>query len=140
MIHVRTADYDTDRDAITGVRFAVFVDEQHVPEDIEIDERDPVCVHVLAFDDDVPVGTARIDFDDGGRIGRLAVLAGRRGRGIGAALMACLHGLARERGFVRVWCHAQRRAVPFYRHLGYRVTGAPFVEAGIEHVTMEREL
>jgi predicted GNAT family N-acyltransferase len=140
VIHVRTANYDADRDAITGVRFAVFVDEQHVPEDIEIDERERQCVHVLAFDDDVPVGTGRIDFGDGGRVGRLAVLAGQRRRGIGSALMTCLHGLAAERGLGRVWCHAQLRAVPFYRHLGYRVTGEPFVEAGIEHVTMERVL
>lgn len=140
MIHVRIADYDSDRAAITAIRFGVFVEEQHVPEDIEIDERDPVCVHVLAFDDDEPVGTARIDIDASGKIGRLAVLAAQRRRGIGSALMAFLHGLAGQRGLHGVWCHAQLTAVPFYRRQGYRVTGAPFVEAGIEHLRMERRL
>lgn len=140
MIHVRVADYDADREAIAGVRFAVFVDEQQVPAEIELDDRDPVCVHLLAFDDGVPVGTARIDVAASGRIGRLAVLRAHRRHGVGSALMDSLHDLAKARGLEHVWCHAQVGAIPFYEHLGYTVTGAQFVEAGIDHVTMEREL
>lgn len=140
MIHIRVADYDADRAAIVAVRFAVFVDEQHVPKDIEIDALDAACVHVLAFDAAEPVGTARIDFSTSGKIGRLAVLAGHRRRGIGSALMEFLHELAKEGGFERVWCHAQVAAVPFYERQGYRATGARFVEAGIDHVKMQRSL
>jgi predicted GNAT family N-acyltransferase len=140
MIHVRVADYEADRDALMAVRFAVFVSEQHVPADIEVDAEDPACVHVLACDDAEPVGTARIDFAAGGKIGRLAVLAAQRRRGIGSALMDFVHRLAERRGLARVWCHAQVAAVPFYERLGYRATGPRFVEAGIDHVKMEREL
>ena len=140
MIHVRVANYDADREAISGVRFAVFVDEQQVPAEIEIDDRDPLCVHLLAFDDGVPVGTARMDVAASGKIGRLAVLGTHRRHGVGSALMDVLHGLAKARGLKHVWCHAQVGAIPFYERLGYTVTGVPFVEAGIDHVKMEREL
>jgi predicted GNAT family N-acyltransferase len=141
-MHVRIADFNTDYDALRGVRFAVFVDEQAVPEDIEMDDRDVACVHVLAFDDDgAPAGTARIDLDEGGKIGRLAVLASHRRGGVGTALMIALHSVAKERGLETVWCNAQVSAVPFYESLGYRATSAaPFYEAGIAHVRMQARL
>lgn len=139
MWHIRQADYDADRAAIRSVRFAVFVAEQDVPPEIEIDDRDPFCVHVLAFEDGTPVGTGRIDLA-AGKVGRLAVLAKVRGRGLGAGLMNSLHGIASDNSLSHVWCHAQVMAVPFYERMGYRVTGEPFDEANIAHVRMERVL
>ena len=140
MWRIRPADYEADYAAIRSVRFAVFVDEQHVPRDIEMDDRDPFCIHVLAYEAGIPVGTGRIDIAASGKVGRLAVLAGMRGRGLGTALMKRLHDIARENALESVWCNAQVVAVPFYERLGYRVTGAPFEEADIEHVRMERTL
>ena len=137
---IRAADYDADHAAIRSVRFAVFVDEQHVPQDIEMDDRDPFCIHLLACEAETPVGTGRIDIAASGKVGRLAVLAGMRGRGLGTALMKRLHAIARENALESVWCNAQVVAVPFYERLGYRVTSAPFDEADIEHVRMERKL
>ncbi len=64
------------------IRFAVFVEEQGVPREIELDEHDPVSIHVVAFDDQQPVATGRLLPD--GHIGRMAVLKDWRGRGIGA--------------------------------------------------------
>lgn len=134
---IRAADFTADFALIRSVRYAVFVDEQRVPEEIELDERDPLCSHFLALERDVAVGTARIDLERG-KIGRLAVLADHRRRGIGRALMKACHDLARASALDRVWCHAQVAAVPFYERLGYRVSGETFDEAGIEHVRMIR--
>ena len=141
MIRIRRADFRDDHDALRSVRFAVFVDEQNVPAEIEIDDRDAECIHVLALDEHgVPVGTGRIDLEEGGKVGRVAVLASYRGAGIGAALMEALHEVARNNALASVWCNAQVSAVPFYESLGYSATGETFVEADIDHVRMHRVL
>jgi predicted GNAT family N-acyltransferase len=138
---INVADFDRDYAAIRGVRFAVFVDEQQIPRELEMDDRDRVCVHWLAVDESGDaVGTVRLDVDAGGKVGRLAVLARERGRGVGRALMEVLQEHARAQGLARVWCHAQSSAAPFYTRLGYRISSEPFEEAGIEHVRMERAL
>jgi predicted GNAT family N-acyltransferase len=138
MITVRIADFEADNAALRAVRFTVFVDEQNVPEEIEIDDEDRRCIHVLALDDDLPVGTGRIDIAKDGKIGRVAVLASHRRSGVGASIMQMLHAVAAESGLARCWCHAQVSAAPFYARLGYRVTSdEPFDEAGIPHVKMD---
>lgn len=136
---IRSADYTADFAVIRFIRFSVFVDEQHVPEEIELDERDPSCRHFLAVDGSAPVGTARIDLSLG-KIGRLSVLGPSRRRGIGRALMEACHDTAVAEGLQTVWCNAQVTAVPFYESLGYSVTGEAFMEAGIEHVRMTKTL
>jgi predicted GNAT family N-acyltransferase len=138
-MNVRTADFTRDLHAIRHIRFTVFGEEQHVPAELEIDTRDPVCKHVLAFVDDLAVGTGRIDVEHGGKIGRMAVLERHRRAGVGRALIDRLHQIADNHGLARTWCHAQMSAVPFYLLLGYRITGGPFIEVGIEHVLMERQ-
>ncbi len=139
-MQIRIADLDADFPAIKLVRETVFWLEQRIPKDLEFDDRDADCLHLLAIDHDLPIGTARLDLALGGKIGRVAVLAGHRRRGVASALMQRLHEIANERGLRSVWCNAQRSAVPLYEHLGYIVTSAPFDEAGIEHVRMERPL
>ena len=85
-----------DQAEIRAIRFEVFVDEQNVLAEIEIDDRDPVCIHLLAYDDGAAIGTARIDLERAGKIGRLAVRAGWRRHGVGRALMhRCLRYLIR---------------------------------------------
>lgn len=139
-VTVKIADYRADYAAIRGIRFAVFVDEQRVPASLEMDERDPECVHVLALVDGEPVGTGRLDPAKQGKIGRVAVLARARRTGVGRAVMERLHEVARSRGLGGVWCHAQVAAAPFYTRLGYRKVGGVFEEAGIDHVRMEKRL
>jgi predicted GNAT family N-acyltransferase len=139
-MQIYEVDFAREHADIRRVRFTVFVDEQNVPPELEMDDRDGGCLHWLARDAaGAAVGTVRLDVEKG-KVGRLAVLAEARCRGVGRALMEHLHTAARERGLAKVWCHAQTAAVPFYRHVGYRVTSEPFDEAGIEHVTMERDL
>ena len=140
-MNVTPADFERDYAAIRAVRFAVFVDEQRIPRELEMDDRDAACRHWLATDErGEPIGTVRLDLAARGKIGRLAVLARERGRGVGRALMERVHELARERGLKSVWCHAQISAAPFYTRLGYRIVSAQFEEAGIAHVRMEYEL
>jgi predicted GNAT family N-acyltransferase len=137
---IRIADFQADFDAIHFVRETVFWLEQRIPRELEFDDRDAVCIHLLAFDAEAPIGTARLDLGQGGKVGRVAVLAARRRSGVGTALMEHAHAIARERGLRSVWCNAQISAQAFYERLGYELTGAPFDEAGIEHVRMQRRL
>jgi predicted GNAT family N-acyltransferase len=134
---VRDADFAADFASIRRVREIVFIDEQRVPRELEFDERDPLCRHVLAFDGDAPVGTGRLDLGLGGKVGRVAVVATHRRSGVGAAVMERLHAIARDASQPRLWCNAQLTAVPFYERLGYVGSGPTFLEAGIEHVRME---
>jgi predicted GNAT family N-acyltransferase len=121
------------------VREAVFVAEQGVPREIERDEWDACSDHALAIDGDGRVvGTGRLLPD--GHIGRMAVLPEARGQGIGSRILESLIARARERGMKRVVLNAQTHAAPFYARHGFVAEGGEFVEAGIPHVAMAREI
>ncbi len=132
---------EADRPAVFALRFEVFVDEQQVPPDIEIDEEDDHALHIIAEADGTPVGCARLLLEDGeGHIGRLAVKKIYRGQGIGAAICRFVIDDCRRRGCTRVWLNAQLRATGFYEKLGFSPVGETFWEAGIEHVTMDMRI
>ncbi len=125
--------------AIHGVRQQVFVVEQGVPAQLERDAMDPACRHVLAHDaDGRPIGTGRLLPD--GRIGRMAVLAGWRGKGVGEAMLEQLVNAASAAGLGEVQLHAQLPARDFYARLGFLPEGSVFEEAGIAHQHMRRTL
>jgi predicted GNAT family N-acyltransferase len=125
-----------------AVRRAVFIDEQGVPENRELDGRDDESIHVLARDGDDPVGAARLRADDGdtAKAERVAVLASRRGEGIGRRLMATVEAVAAAEGYETILLHAQVPVVAFYERLGYEVTSEPFEDAGIPHREMRKSL
>ncbi|KLJ03017.1 hypothetical protein WQ56_01465 [Luteimonas sp. FCS-9] len=128
---------DADRAAAHVLRAQVFVAEQGVPAALERDALDADCRHVLAVDaDGAAVGTGRLAPD--GRIGRLAVRADRRGRGIGDALLRALLELAHADGLARTHLHAQLRAMDLYARHGFVAHGPAVFEAGIEHRAMHR--
>ena len=132
---IRLGDWDTlSRDA-SAIRFEVFVDEQKVPAEIELDEMDAVCLHAVAYDNDGhAIGTGRLLPD--GHIGRMAVRKAGRGTGIGGAILQQLMDKARERGDAAVVLNAQTVAAPFYARHGFVQQGAEFAEAGIAHIEM----
>jgi predicted GNAT family N-acyltransferase len=139
--HVEVCDWTNaaDREALSGVRETVFVLEQRVPREMEIDDEDPHSVHVLArAADGTPIGAGRITPD--GRIGRMAVLNGWRESGVGTTLLRTLIEQARTRGLAEVSLHAQRDAMPFYIGHGFVADGDEFDEAGIPHVLMRHTL
>lgn len=122
-------------DALRGVRHAVFVVEQHVPESLEWDDADVTAVHAVAHDSCVaPIGCARLLPD--GHIGRVAVMRPWRGRGVGSALVCRLVDQARRTALPNAILNAQVAALPFYQRLGFVPTGDVFEEAGIDHRVM----
>ena len=145
---VRLAESDADRDAVFAVRHQVFVTEQSVPEELECDELDARADHFLALHDGVPVGAGRLIIGTGpaqemksvGVLGRLAVDRAVRGMGLGKLLVHAIEQRAAQRGLAAVELHAQAHARGFYDQLGYAPYGDLFFEAGIEHISMRKEL
>ena len=136
---IEIANYDADFAQLRAVRDPVFVLEQQVPSEIELDELDPRCRHVLARDEQGrAIGTGRLTPQ--AKIGRMAVLSEWRGRGVGEAMLQTLVDLARSQGFAIVELHAQVDAIGFYERYAFECVGPEFVEAGIRHRTMRRTL
>jgi len=131
-------DYKSHTENICAIRYEVFVDEQNVPEELEIDGLDGKAKHVLTFVDDVPIGTGRILSD--GHIGRVAVLKNYRGLGIGKSIMKELIKCAQDMSLEKVWLSSQWHAYSFYLDLGFVCVGEVYKEAGIEHIKMFRVL
>lgn len=132
---VEPIDYQTGLPDLRHVRETVFVQEQHVPLELEWDQLDPRCDHVIARDDSGrPIGAGRLTPE--GSIGRMAVLAHWRGRGVGDAMLQALIARARQRGWRELILHAQTSAYMFYTRHGFLPVGERFVEAGIDHQTM----
>jgi predicted GNAT family N-acyltransferase len=136
---VEIVDFATALRDLRAVRDVVFVQEQRVPVEIERDALDPACVHVLARDaDGRAIGTGRLA--PTGKIGRMAVLDGWRGRGVGRAMLLQLLDAARGRGLAEASLHAQVDAERFYAADGFLPIGDRFEEAGIQHQAMRRLL
>ena len=120
------------------IRKAVFIDEQRVPEELELDADDLQAIHVLAKIDGLSVGTARLVAisKDQAQIGRMAVLDQYRGQGIGRQILEKLIQFAQEKGFTGLFLHSQVNAIPFYEKMGFKADGDIYDEAGIPHRNM----
>jgi len=138
-ICIRLCNWDDARAEASRIRELVFVREQGVPPELEMDAEDAHCVHALAYaEDGLAVATGRLLPD--GHIGRMAVLKAWRGQGVGALVLHALVERARQRGHARARLNAQITAAGFYRRYGFEASGAEFMEAGIPHVAMQRDL
>jgi YbgC/YbaW family acyl-CoA thioester hydrolase len=143
MATVETGDWQKLGSGAGGLRRAVFVKEQRIPEDLEWDEHDVTALHAVARNRlGRVIGTARLIREAPGlaRIGRMAVHRTLRGGGHGESVLRALEAAALARGDREVTLHAQRSAEAFYTRLGYVPAGAPFEEAGIAHIEMRRPL
>ena len=136
---VEPADYRTDFQDLRRVREPVFVVELQVPIELEWDALDPICQHVIARDaDNRPIGTGRLSPQR--KVGRLAVLAEWRGRGVGEALLVALIDIARVQRWPDVELDAQIGAVGFYARHGFVAYGDAFDAVGIRHQAMRLQL
>ena len=124
--------------AAFAIRHKVFIEEQGVPEDLELDEFDPLAIHALAFEGSECVGTGRLVNigEQIGQIGRMAVLPRFRNKGFGRAILEKLMDQARVEGIVRLMIHSQVTAIPFYEKQGFQIQGDIYDEAGIPHRNM----
>lgn len=139
---VKIATAPIELEAVYQIRTEVFVEEQNVPPEREIDEFDKTATHFIAYDGEFPVAAARLRFteDDYGKLERICVLKSQRGKSLGKKLMLKMEEEIKNRGFHKAKLNAQTHAQDFYQKLGYEVTSGEFLDAGIPHVTMIKYL
>jgi len=138
MFKIELLDWSAAQAEAKRIRFTVFVEEQSVPAELEMDDYDAESLHALAYADGRAIGTGRLLPD--GHIGRMAVLKEWRGQGAGRAMLRRLIDAARRRGHREVALSAQVHALEFYRAEGFEPEGAAYEEAGIPHQSMRRKL
>lgn len=127
---------EVDFEDLHYVRNLVFVEEQKIPVELEFDELDRQCHHVIARDEQFrPIGTGRISPE--GRIGRMAVLKEWRGQHVGESLLRALIEKAGKLGLTKLTVNAQLAALGFYEKFGFTQAGDVFTEAGILHQAMQ---
>ena len=136
-IHVRRVSSKNELETAFAIRLRVFVKEQGVPQEIELDRDDARATHFLAVHSGRAVGTARVVMRRGSaKIGRMAVLKSYRRRGVGKKLLKRAVQMARQSGAKKIYLHAQVAVVGFYENLNFRCVGPVFDEAGIPHRKM----
>jgi predicted GNAT family N-acyltransferase len=138
MPRIELMSWERARQLASPIRFQVFVREQRVPAEIELDDMDAPSLHAIAFENEKAIGTGRLLPD--GHIGRMAILKEWRRRGIGAAILKALIDAAERRGDREIALSAQLHAVEFYRTYGFEPVGDVYEEAGIPHQAMVRAL
>jgi len=132
-------DWSTLQASAAPIRLEVFVHEQQVPLEEEIDAMDAVCVHAVAFDaQGCALATGRLLPD--GHIGRMAVRKTVRAQGLGSAVLNALTQQARQKGFVEVVLSAQTHAKGFYLRHGFVPEGVEYLDANIPHILMRKML
>nr|WP_084600147.1 GNAT family N-acetyltransferase [Pontibacillus litoralis] len=123
-------------DAYT-VRKTVFVEEQNVSLEEEIDENDPVATHFVGYVQGEPVAASRLRFTgDYGKLERICVLQAYRGSSFGKQIILHMEEFVKRQGYTKTKLHAQTHALQFYEALGYKVVSEEFMDAGIPHKTM----
>jgi predicted GNAT family N-acyltransferase len=124
-----------------SVRKTVFVDEQNVPLEEEIDAYEDEAEHFVMYHDGSPTAAGRFRLVDGyGKVERISVLKEARKTGAGRAIMNAIEEYAREKDIQKLKLNAQTHAIPFYTGLGYETVSEEFMDAGIPHKTMLKNL
>jgi predicted GNAT family N-acyltransferase len=140
-ISTKVVSTDKEFDDALKVRREVFIDEQHVPEEMEIDEYENQCIHFISYDGALPVAAGRLrNINEGGKVERICVLKDYRKHGVGNLLMKTLEETAKEQKISTLLLNSQTHAENFYLKLGYTPISEVFMEAGIPHVKMQKDI
>lgn len=143
-MHATRITNDEDLRKAFAIRKEVFVLEQGVPPQDEFDQFDAldgICEHILVFYKDQAVGTGRVRFlEDVGKLERICILEPYRNFGLGKVIIKALEEIVEGRGAIQVKLHGQTHAEGFYTKLGYRTSSEPFMEDGIPHILMIKEV
>lgn len=124
-----------------SIRKAVFVEEQKVPIELEIDEFEDQSTHFVLYDGLTPVGAGRFRIlDQIGKVERICILSSHRGNGSGKLIMQSIEKFATIQNIKTLKLNAQTYAIPFYEKLGYKVVSDEFLDAGIPHKAMVKTI
>lgn len=125
---------------VFNIRRKVFIDEQGVKEELEIDGSDIDAINLLLYVDNIPIGTGRIIMtNDQYTLGRISILKEFRKKGYGKVIVSNLVNKAYEIGGKTQFLHAQKQVIDFYKSLGFKVCSEEYKEAGIIHRSMYHE-
>lgn len=124
------------------VRKEVFIEEQKVPVELEIDEFEQSSIHFVLYDELVPIAAGRLRPLDqtSAKVERICVKKVYRGTGIGKLIMEKIEAIAKEKGLTDLKLNAQTHAEKFYENLGYQTYSDIFMDAGIPHVSMKKSI
>lgn len=139
---LRIVTTEKERDDATLVRMIVFVKEQHVPEEEELDQYDKTAIHFVGYVQDEPIAASRLRYvDEYGKLERICVRKEFRGKHFGKMIIDEMERKIREDGYLKAKLNAQTHAIGFYEDQGYtKLSDDVFMDAGIPHVTMIKEL
>lgn len=141
-MNIKIAATNEERDDAYSVRTKVFIHEQNVPAEEEIDQYEDEATHFVLYDDShSPIGAGRFRILDGiGKVERICVLSTARQKGAGISIMKTIEDFASTNGIKKLKLNAQVHAIPFYERLGYMAVSDKFLDAGIPHKTMVKEI
>ncbi|AWM46174.1 GNAT family N-acetyltransferase [Bacillus amyloliquefaciens] len=143
-MQIKRITMEIDLQAALEIRKAVFIEEQQVPESDEFDQFDTLqeqCGHVLVYHENQPAGTGRVRIvNHTGKLERICILKPYRKYGLGKVIIRELENMLREKGITQCKLHGQTQAEGFYHKLGYQTESPIFMEDGIPHVLMTKEL
>jgi predicted GNAT family N-acyltransferase len=140
-VTVKIVENEKELEDAYSVRKIVFVDEQNVPLEEEIDAFEGEAEHFVMYDEGSPIGAGRFRFIDGyGKVERICVLNKARKTGAGKTIMNAIENYALQKDIHKLKLNAQTHAIPFYAGLGYEIVSEEFMDAGIPHKTMVNEI
>lgn len=142
MVFAKIVETDKEYEDAIFIRRKVFVEEQDVPLHLELDEYDAEAIHFVAYDENTAFGAGRIRTTEPsvGKVERVCILPGYRGKNLGNLMMQCMEDYAASKGFQKLKLNAQSHALTFYEKRSYTITSPEFLEAGIPHRAMEKSL
>ncbi|MGN0458172.1 MAG: GNAT family N-acetyltransferase [Eubacterium sp.] len=142
MMEYKISDFATDDSK--ALRIEIFVNEQRVPVELEIDDKDQAgkAKHIVLYDGETPVATARfyLESENMWHIGRICVSRERRGTGLGRELLEIAEAEIKKLGGDKAYISAQTQAKGFYESIGYKAYGDTYMEDTIEHIAMYKDL
>ena len=140
-MEVKIVTTERERELVYSIRKKVFVEEQHVPIEEEIDKHEDEAIHFICYSDGKAVGASRLRIiDNYGKLERICVLKEFRGQSLGKQIIVKMEEIALKHGCNLTKLHAQTHAEQFYKHLGYTTVSDEFMDAGIPHVAMIKKL
>lgn len=140
-MHIKKVETNEERQAVYSVRKTVFVAEQKVPEELEIDEFEETAIHFIGYEKDEPVAASRLRlFSKYGKLERIAVKKAYRGQSIGSNIIRIMEDEIAAHHINEAILNAQTHATGFYESLGYEVFSEEFMDAGIPHVSMVKKI